>query len=232
MSADEWRYFDRLEEATARSLCLYLHSTSNPTDVFRSGVLSPAPASGGPDHYVHDPRDIRHTTLESGVDPGSIADQRMVHAASASQLVYHSDPVENDTEITGFFRLTAWLAIDQADADFGVSVYEIALDGGSVLLSTDTIRARYRESNREAHLVRTADALRYEFEQFSFVSRRLPRGHRLRLVIGALHSIYLQKNYNGGGVVSEESVQDARSVTVRLFHDDAHRSALYVPIGS
>jgi hypothetical protein len=231
MAADEWRCLERLEQATTRSERFYLHSSANPDDVFHSGQLSASPANSGPDHYVYDPRDIRHAAIESSVDPASLADQSMVHAATGTQLIYHSHPFETDTEITGFFKLTVWLSIDQADTDFGVTVYEIALDGSSVLLSTDTLRARYRESVREEKLVRTRDPLRYDFERFTFVSRRLPRGHRLRLSIGPLHSIYLQKNYNGGGVVAEESMQDARPVSVSLFHDDAHPSALYVPIG-
>jgi uncharacterized protein len=231
MAADEWRYLDRLEQATTRSECLYLHSSANPDDVFHSGHLTASPANGGPDHYVYDPHDIRHAAIESSIDPGSLADQSMVHAATGKQLIYHSRPFETDIEITGFFTLTVFLAIDRADTDFGATVYEIALDGSSVLLSTDTLRARYRESVREEKLVRTRDPLRYDFERFTFVSRRLLRGHRLRLSIGPLHSIYLQKNYNSGGVVSEESIQHARPVSVSLFHDGAHPSALYVPIG-
>ncbi len=232
MAADEWRYLDRLEQATARQECLYLHSSVNPDDVFHSGHLSAAPASGGPDRYVYDPRDIGRAAIESQIDPASLADQTMIHAGSGKQLIYHSQPLGTDTEITGFFKLTVWLAIDQPDTDFGVAVYEIALNGGSVLLSTDTMRARYRESAREERLVSTRDPLRYDFEHFTFVSRQVPRGHRLRLVIGPLHSIYLQKNYNSGGVVSEESMQDARPVSVSLFHNHAHPSALYVPIGA
>jgi hypothetical protein len=31
--------------------------------------------------------------------------------------------------------------------------------------------------------------------------------------------------------VAEQSMSDARTVTVTLFHDRAHPSALYVPLG-
>ena len=50
-------------------------------------------------------------------------------------------------------------------------------------------------------------------------------------MIGPINSIYAQKNHNSGGVVSEESFKDAQSVTVRLFHDESHPSALHVPFG-
>ena len=64
-----------------------------------------------------------------------------------------------------------------------------------------------------------------------FVSRRIAKGNRLRLVVGPIASMYWQKNYNSGGTVSEESMADARAVTVKLFHDSAHPSALHVPYG-
>ena len=59
----------------------------------------------------------------------------------------------------------------------------------------------------------------------------LRQGSRLRLVVGPVNSIYSQKNYNSGGDVSAESVRDARAVTVKLYHDRARPSALFVPIG-
>jgi predicted acyl esterase len=93
------------------------------------------------------------------------------------------------------------------------------------------MRARYRESLREPKLIRTTEPLQYDFGRFTFVSREIKRGGRLRLVIGPINSIHCQKNYNSGGVVAEEAIENARPVNVMLFHDREHPSALYVPIG-
>jgi predicted acyl esterase len=57
------------------------------------------------------------------------------------------------------------------------------------------------------------------------------RGSRLRLVIAPGNSMSTEKNYNTGGVAALESVKDAQAVTVSLFHDARHPSALRVPIG-
>jgi predicted acyl esterase len=130
--------------------------------------------------------------------------------------------------------LIAWLAIDCPDTDFYITIYEIGANGLSVRLSTDVMRARYREGLRRPRLIQTREPLQYEFSSFTFVSRLVNRGHRLRLVIapfGRIDTKFVQKNYNNGGVVSEESAADARRVTVRLFHDLRHPSALYVPVG-
>lgn len=232
MGAEQWRHAVSLEDVTACLKPLYLQSNTNPNDVLRSGsLMDDSGIESDPDHYIYDPRDIGRAELESTLDPVSCVDQRMVYASLGKHLVYHSMPFERDTEVSGFFTLSVWLSIDQSDTDFQAFVYEVHLDGSSVMLTSDCLRARYRESDREERLVRTLEPLRYDFKRFAFVSRRISRGSRLRLVFGPLNSIFSQKNYNSGGVVAEESMQDARSVMVRLFHDAAHPSALYVPLG-
>jgi uncharacterized protein len=231
MGAEEWRYADSLESVTERYEPLYLHSTANPVDVFRAGSLKSAPQPDSKaDWYVYDPRDTSHAELESTVDPESRVDQRMLHACVGGQLIYHTAPFSRDTDVAGFFRFTAWMAIDQPDTDFRVTVYEIGIDGSSIQLTTDWMRARFRESFRESTLIDTTEPLCYEFERFMFVARRIKKGHRLRLVIGPINSIYWQKNYNSGGTAWEESIADARPVQVRVFHDSAHPSALHVPV--
>jgi uncharacterized protein len=46
-----------------------------------------------------------------------------------------------------------------------------------------------------------------------------------------VNSIHSQKNYNAGGDISAESMREARTVTVKLFHDRSHPSTLFVPLG-
>ena len=232
MGAEEWRYVDTLDQATAASVQFYLQSTRNPTDVFKSGTLSADRAAGGPDEYVYDPKDVSHAGLESSLHPESRVDQHMTYAMIGRHLVYHSEPLAADMEITGFFELHAWLAIDQPDTDFRATVSEVAPDGTAMLLGQDSLRARYREDLREARLVRTKESLLYKFARFPFISRLVPKGARLRLVVGPINSIHSQRNYNSGGAVAQESMKDARVVTVRLFHDEARPSALTVPIGN
>jgi uncharacterized protein len=230
--AEKWRYAQTLEAVTAHSQPLYLQSLNDATDLYRSGELLPTlPARSAPDCYVYDPRDVSLVELESTIDPEDCVDQRMLHASAGKQLVYHSEPFKEDTQISGFFKLSLWLAIDQPDTDFRVAVYEIGLDGRSILLTFDWMRARYRESEYRPKLIDTNEPLLYELDRFRFVSRQVGCGHRLRLVVGPLHSIYAQKNYNSGRPVSDESMADARTVTVLLHHDEAYPSVLHVPMG-
>ena len=77
-------------------------------------------------------------------------------AASSSSITPRRSSA--DTEISGFFKLSAWLAIDQPDTDFRSTCTKSAPTGTSILLSSDLMRARYRESAREPKLDRDARA--------------------------------------------------------------------------
>jgi hypothetical protein len=199
--------------------------------VLAAGALDPHAGSGKPDHYVYDPRDLSFAADEANSDSADLTDQRADYARRGKLLVYHSAPFEKDTEISGFFKLSAWIGIDQPDTDLAVRMSEIRPDGRSIALTSDSMRARYRESSREPKLVATGAPLRYDFEHFTFVSRQVGKGSRLRLTIAPINSISTEKNYNAAKPVAEQSISDARTVTVTLFHDRAHPSALYVPIG-
>jgi uncharacterized protein len=237
MGAERWRYAKTLEEVTERHQTFFLDSRAHASDVFSSGSLGAHPGAGPPDAYTYDPRDTRgpEVDAEARTEPGSLVDQRVTFALHGRQLVYHSAPFDEDTEISGFFRLSAWISIDCPDTDLYVSVHEITADGRSIRLSTDAIRARYREGLRTPRRIDTTAPLRYDFERFTFISREIKRGHRLRLIIAPVgrlvDTVFAQKNFNAGGIVSDESAADGRPVTVRLFHDATHPSALYVPIG-
>jgi putative CocE/NonD family hydrolase len=232
MFADRWRYADSLEAVTGETRPLLLDSRGGADDLYGGGVLLAAAKAGPPDRYVYDPRDVSIGAIEEQVDPSSYVDQRVLNARNGKQLVYHSAPLTQDTEVSGFFRLSAWIAIDQPDTDFLATVYEVRDDGESIFLSSQVARARYRESLRDPKPVATRAPLRYEFDKFNFVSQEIKRGSRLRLVIAPVNSIYMEKNYNTGGVAARDTVKDARTVTVTLFHDRAHPSTLYVPIGA
>jgi putative CocE/NonD family hydrolase len=231
MGADRWRYADTLEEVTERVERLSLGSVDNATGIDNPGSLGGVKGNRPSDHYIYDPRDVSGAALETQVDPASLTDTRLIASRCGKQLVYERAPYSVATELSGFFKLTVWLAIDQPDTDFQVALYEVSPSGSSILLTSDQLRARYRNSVRQAELVTTRNPIRYDFDRFTFTSRQIAAGNRLRLVIGPINSIYSQKNYNSGGDVSRESMKDARPVTVSLWHDRHHPSTHHVPIG-
>lgn len=231
---EAWRYAPTLAAVTARVETWHLDSVaSRANDVFASGDLRrDRPGRGTPDRYVYDPLDVGSASWESEESDGGLADQRAALRAGGKALFYHTPPFAADTDIAGFFQFAAWIQLDQPDTDIMVSVHEVDPDGDVVFLAGDAMRARYRKSLREAHPVKPGAIERYDFDGFSFVARRVAAGSRLRLAIAPVNSMYAEKNYNTGGVVAEESGKDARTVTVTLYHDALHPSALSLPVAA
>jgi predicted acyl esterase len=71
---------------------------------------------------------------------------------------------------------------------------------------------------------------KYVFDNFTFFSRRVGKGSRLRLLVRSINATGAEKNYNSGGVVAAETGKDARTAHIALLHDSEHPSALELPI--
>jgi predicted acyl esterase len=145
-------------------------------------------------------------------------------------LVYHTDPVPNETPLVGSPKVSLWVSIDTPDVDLECDLYEIQPDGTSIALWSDFRRLRYRYSLREANRVKPGEIVRCDFKPGLFVARRLMKGSRLRLIVTAVNSILWQKNYCSDGVVAEETAKDARTCNVQVYHDAEHPSAIELPL--
>ena len=227
--AEEWKYADSLETIANSKRTLYLSSNGGAADAFHSGTLTEtSPQSNETDKFVYDPLDTRPGDVD--VQVGGYVNQSDALNLFGGGVVYHTDAFLEATEISGFVKFSVWLSMDVPDTDLGAALYEILPDGRSVLLTSDAMRARYRESIREAKLVKPGEMVRYDFNGFTFFSRQIAKGSRLRIVFGANNSPDVEKNYNSGGVVENESAKDARTAHITVYHDAAHPSTLELPI--
>jgi len=243
MGEERWKFADSLETipSSPRNWVLDSGEKGAPS-LSAPGLLGDAPPRRAPsDTYTYDPLDTRpgEMEIELGGEPGSYnimstnaLSQRYAQSASrfGHGLVYESPPLSEDTEISGYARLVAWISMDVPDTDFMVTVHEVRPDGTSIQLTDDALRARYRKSPRTATLAVPGEIAQYEFKAFWFFSRVLLKGSRVRLVFMSPNSIHLEKNYNGGGGVAEESAKDARRARITLHHDARHASFLELPV--
>ena len=230
----EWKYADSLETVTANPRTFYLDSKNGDANgVFRSGTLTEKKPSEAADRCVYDPLDTGRGENVEGVEPNEKTagiDQRFPLSIGKDGLVYHTDPLRAETPLIGCPKLSLWISMDTPDTDFEADLYEIQPDGTSIALWSDIRRLRYRESLREAKLVKPGEIVKCDFDPGLFVARRLMKGSRLRLVISSPNSIFWQKNYNSGGVVADETAKNARTCHVKMYHDATHASALQLPL--
>ena len=199
---------------------------------FRSGALTEenSAASAGMDSWTYDPLDTRPGSAEPEEDGNSLTSQRAVVNLFGEGVIYHGEIFPENTEIAGFPKLTVWLKMDVPDTDLEADLYEILPDGGSVALTGASMRARYRESLREARPVMPGKIEKYVFDNFTFFARRIGKGSRLRLVVRSINSTGSEKNYNSGGIVAAETGKDAKTAHISLVHDKEHPGALELPV--
>ena len=229
----DWRYADSIDELTAGTPTFYLDSKNGDANgVFRSGALNQTKPMSGSDHYTYDPLDLRRGEMEGAVadDKKQNLDQRYALSIGQDGLVYHTEPLPEGRALVGVPVVTLYLSVDTPDTDLSADLYEIEPDGTSIALWSDLRRLRYRESLREAKSVRPGEIVKCEFNPGTFVGRQLMKGSRLRLVISSPNSIHLQKNYNSGGVVADETAKDARTAHVQIYHDADHASSIQLPL--
>ncbi len=232
MGAEKWKYADNLEQVTRRRQRFYLHSDGIANDVFHSGSMNAKPVKDSQaDTYTYDPLDKRPAELERAQIADFLTDQTYDLNLFGNGLVYHTEPFERATEITGWIKFAAWMSLDVPDTDFTVRVMEVMPNGKVISLTQDLMRARFRSSLRQEQLVTSGEINQYVFDGFTYFSRQIAKGSRLRLVLCCINSIYFQKNYNSGGVVAEESARDARVAHVTLYHNVEFPSYLEVPLG-
>ncbi|HEX8872362.1 MAG TPA: CocE/NonD family hydrolase, partial [Candidatus Acidoferrum sp.] len=206
-------------------------SNGSAADMFHSGTLLEDRTPGATaDSWTYDPLSTLRGEAEPADDPSFLTSQRAVANLFDEGVIYHSAPLAAVTEVSGFVKLTVWLAMDVPDTDLSADLYAILPDGSSVALASGAMRARYRESRRQEKLVKPGVAEKYVFDNFFFFSRQLPKGSRLRLVVSSVNSAGSEKNYNSGGVVAQETGKDARTAHIQLLHDAEHPSALELPV--
>jgi len=230
----EWKYADDFAKLVANPKTFYLASKDGDANgVFRSGTLTEHQPTNGADKFTYDPLDTQRGEFVEGVDPKDKTagiDQTFALSIGNDGLVYHTDPLPNETPLVGCPEVSLWVSIDTPDVDLECDLYEIQPDGTSVALWSSLGRLRYRDSLREPKLVKPGEIVRFDFNPGLFVARRLMKGSRLRLVVTALNSISWQKNYCSGGVVADETAKDARTCHLQIYHDGEHASTIQLPL--
>jgi uncharacterized protein len=232
MGADDWRYARTLEAASSgQELVLNLEAPEGtPRDVFHSGRLTrSAPGSEPAALLVSDPRELPELGVSKYAAVEDLTSQ--FRAFEKHAIVFHSEPFARDTEIAGQMRLTLLTQADAPDFDLWAQVVLVRADGSAVRLGEDIRRARFRDGPFKAELVRPGQLVEIPFE-FNWIAWRIPAGARLRLIIAPLNSPNYQKNYNTGGRLGYERLEDARVAHIRIFHDAHRASRLSLPLAA
>jgi len=232
LGADEWRYAKTLELASSGKtldFCLSMPE-GTPMDVFHSGSLVPKAAEDQPPAViVSDPHELPELEVAKYAANEDLTSQ--FRSFQKRAINFHSEPFAHDIEIAGQMRLTLKVEADVPDFDLWAQVLLILPDGSTIKLGEDVRRARFRTSPFKEELLKPGEPVEVPFE-FNWMARRIPAGARLRLTLAPLNSPNYQKNYNTGGRVGYEKIEDARIAHIKVFHDAKRGSCLILPLAA
>ncbi len=229
----EWRSAPSLDAVADGVRRYYL--SANPDegrDVFHSGrLINNAPDDEEPTAFVSDPLDLSGLDVSGGRSRGIIIGTLKYRGAAhmPEARVFHSAPFAEPVTLAGQMRLTLHLSMDAPDADVIATVAAILPDGEHRLLGEDVVRARFRNGS-EPEPASPGVVEPYVFDDFYWTAWVLPKGARLRLTVGPFQDPYAQKNYNSGGRIGYETIEDARIATIQIHHDAGHPSVLELPV--
>lgn len=209
MGENRWREAQNWPVPGATRKVLYLQSRKGANSVFGDGVLAERAASESRDDaFVYDPMNPVPTLggnvccLGSAVQPGSF-DQRGIEARQ-DVLVYTSEPLKDDLEVTGFIEAELFVSSSARDTDFTIKLVDVAPDGTAWNLDDTIQRVRFRGGYDKEMLMVPGEIYGLKLGPLA-TSNVFRKGHRIRIEVSSSNYPRYERNLNTGGANPRET---------------------------
>jgi uncharacterized protein len=231
MGAKEWRTFGTWPPKEARPVTYYLDSNGKANTRGGDGKLTIAkPGNAAQDRWTYDP--LKPTPSVGGqvccfaaAKAGSF-DQSEVEERP-DVMVYTSDPLQADLDVTGKVVVTLNLSSDVKDTDLIATLVDVGPDGKAYNLDTQGLRVRYRKGYERQVFMEKGQV--YEVTLPPLVtSNTFKAGHRLRIAIQSSYFPVLSRNLNTGGSNYDE--KDPVTAHNTIHHGGAHLSSIVLDV--
>jgi uncharacterized protein len=227
MRRNQWR--DTLWPPAGATECLYYLAGNGAGSGADTGRLELEPSGAeGIDQYLYDPDQPTPSTPDRNAF--LISDATLEHTYVEERddvLIYTSQPLDVDLEVTGAPFVHLYAATSAVDTDFAVALCEVSPDGSSVLIAEGLVRTTYRrgDGSRESIRPDTVNAYRVELGPTSVVFKC---GYSLRLCVASAAFPAYDRNPNTGAALGHDDA--AVAATQRIYHGGAHASHLVLPV--
>ena len=228
MGENKWRHEDEWPLSRTHYTRYYLHSGGAANTRAGDGTLSTMPPHEEPaDTYIYDPDDpaptLRGNTL---MIPHGVQDQRPAEDRP-DVLVYTSDSLESDLELTGPIVVKLHAASSAIDTDFTAKLVDVRPDGYAHNLQDGIVRARYRTSARQPAFITPGRVYEYIIDLWA-TSHVLKAGHRLRVEISSSNFPRFDRNPNTGASLGvNDRLETARQA---VHHSAQYPSHIVLPV--
>ena len=148
-------------------------------------------------------------------------------------LVFQSEPLTENVEVTGEIEVRLWVSSSAVDTDFTaklIDVYPPSGDfpGGFDLNIGDGIaRARFRDSLQKEQLMKPGEVYPITVKLYP-TANVFKRGHRIRVDISSSNFPRFDVNPNTGEPLANHRLQQTCVNTIH--HNSEHRSHIVLPI--
>jgi putative CocE/NonD family hydrolase len=229
MGENVWRSEREWPLARTRYTRFYLHSRGAANSLHGNGSLSATPpADEPPDRYSYDPNDPVPTIGGQYmllVNSGPF-DRRPLERRD-DVLVYTTEPLARDLEVTGPVTLTLHASSSAPDTDFAATLVDVHPDGKAIILSEGLLRARFRESIERPTLIEPGRVYEYRIPIWE-TSNLFKAGHRIRLEVSSSNFPRFDRNPNTGRQPGMDA--ELRTADQTIFHDAQRPSHLTLPV--
>lgn len=231
MGENTWRDESEWPLSRTQYTPFYLHSEGTANTLRGDGGLSlTSPAEEPVDSFVYDPRNPVPTRggglccWNPALAPGAY-DQRPVEERP-DVLVYSSEPLERDLEVTGPIVVRLWAASSAVDTDFTAKLVDVSPCGFARNIQDGIVRASHCLPKGQSQLV---PGKPYEFTiSLAATSNVFKAGHRIRLEISSSNFPRFDRNPNTGQTARSEA--DLKPALQTIFHDQDHPSQIILPL--
>jgi len=224
MGKNAWRDEDSWPLGRANTQTYFLRSESNSARFARLNQTPPDRA-GRYNEFVSDPA---HPVTDLYTAYGA-HDYRSL-AGRKDVLVYDSDPLLTDTEVSGPIHAEIFVSADVADVDLWVRLLDVAPDGTAFNLMSpglDVLRASYRDEKLQPELLKPGEIYRLNLDRM-LTSNVFRAGHQIRVQISGAFFPHFSRNLQSGE--SEAVSSRTCPAHVRVHHDPDHRSRIELPV--
>lgn len=210
----------------------YLHSRGRANGAGGDGALSTEhPASEPADVYLYNPMDPAPTMggglcCYPGALQGGAWDQRPVESRS-DVLVYSTEPLEEDLEVTGPIKLVLYASSSAPDTDFTAKLVDVEPCGFARNLTDGILRARYRESFAHEKMLKPDEVAEFTIDMWS-TSNVFKKGHRIRLEVSSSNFPRFDRNPNTGHELFANV--ETRPAVQTVMHHRGFASHLVLPV--
>jgi len=210
----------------------YLHSRGRANSAYGDGALSTeAPGSEPPDSFLYNPLDPVPTRggglcCYANALAGGAFDQSMVEHR-ADVLVYSTEPLAENVEVTGPITLTLYASSSASDTDFTGKLVDVDQNGFARNLTDGIIRARVRESQSEPKLINPGKVYEFTIDMWS-TSNLFKAGHRIRLEVSSSNFPRFDRNPNTGHELFVDA--ETRPALQTVMHERGFGSYVTLPV--